>query len=478
MKFEKGKKRRTVLYGSGRELLIVFVNLAGATLLGSLFWKLDFPETNIVLLYSFAIFLIARFCAHPIYGVLAAIAGTLIYNYFFTEPYFTLNVYDSTCLITFMTMTITSLLTSALVSSDQEHLAQTKRKEAQVRALYLLTNELNQARDEAQILEIGTQMIEQTFHQPARFVYGACSSRGWCVQGPQKEFGMFLFDEKTPAVQPDQEEFVRSICECMAIALDREYNVQEKIRSQEERIQEHDRANLLRSISHDLRTPLSAIMGSSEMLQHEQSGQVRKLADGIYQNARWLYDLVENILILTRINDGRMQIHKQPEAVEEVVGYAVGLFEKNNPNQRVDVRLPKDFVMVDMDAKLITQVLLNLLENARKHTPPGQPIELTVKETDREVRFCVADHGAGIRAQDMEHVFEMFYTQAGQAVDAHRGVGLGLTICESIVKAHGGWIKAENRASGQGAMLTFALKKKGENDHGNEQSQDGAHCRG
>ena len=119
MKFEKGKKRRTVLYGSGRELLIVFVNLAGATLLGSLFWKLDFPETNIVLLYSFAIFLIARFCAHPIYGVLAAIAGTLIYNYFFTEPYFTLNVYDSTCLITFMTMTITSLLTSALVSSDQ-----------------------------------------------------------------------------------------------------------------------------------------------------------------------------------------------------------------------------------------------------------------------------------------------------------------------------------------------------------------------
>ena len=121
---KREKKRRTVLYGSGRELLIVFVNLAGATLLGSLFWKLDFPETNIVLLYSFAIFLIARFCAHPIYGVLAAIAGTLIYNYFFTEPYFTLNVYDSTCLITFMTMTITSLLTSALVSSDQEHLAQ------------------------------------------------------------------------------------------------------------------------------------------------------------------------------------------------------------------------------------------------------------------------------------------------------------------------------------------------------------------
>ena len=120
MKVEKGKKRRTVLYGAGRELLIVFVNLAGATLLGSLFWKLDFPETNIVLLYSFAIFLIARFCAHPIYGVLAAIAGTLIYNYFFTEPYFTLNVYDSTCLITFMTMTITSLLTSALGANQAQ----------------------------------------------------------------------------------------------------------------------------------------------------------------------------------------------------------------------------------------------------------------------------------------------------------------------------------------------------------------------
>ena len=244
-------------------------------------------------------------------------------------------------------------------------------------------------------------------------------------------------------------------------ALEAEENAREWVRSREEAAQERYRGNLLRAISHDLRTPLSGIMGTSEMLMDmtQKEDQRYSLAEGIYKDADWLHSLVENILNLTRLQEGRLVLNKQMEAVEEVVGAAVAVMAKRAPEYEISVKIPDDVMIVPMDARLIDQVLVNLLDNAVKHTEPGKEIAVEVQE-DKENKmavFLVSDRGVGIAPKDLDHVFQMFYTTHGKDTDTQRGMGLGLAICESIVNAHGGTITAKNREDGSGAQFIFTL---------------------
>ena len=253
--------------------------------------------------------------------------------------------------------------------------------------------------------------------------------------------------------------------ESTALAMDRLRVMKERIRTREEANQERYRGNLLRAISHDLRTPLAGIMGTSEVIMDmtEKDDARFSLAEGIYKDADWLHSLVENILSLTRLQDGRLTLNKQPEAVEEVIGAAVLAIGKRAPEREIAVQIPDDLLMVPMDARLIGQVLVNLLDNAIKHTQPGEEISVTVSEDKDFAVFTVADRGTGISEQDLPHVFQMFYTTQGKGPDAKRGIGLGLAICESIVTAHGGTIHAQNRRDGKGAEFTFTLPiKEGE----------------
>ncbi len=184
------------------------------------------------------------------------------------------------------------------------------------------------------------------------------------------------------------------------------------------------------------------------------------LAVDIYKDADWLHSLVENILSLTRLQDGKFVLNKQMEAVEEVIGVAVAAIAKRGAgNTKRLAHIPDNVLLIPMDAKLIEQVLVNLLDNAVKHTPPENEISIIVHE-DREKKlaeFIVADRGSGIAEADLPHVFQMFYTTHGKEPDAQRGVGLGLAICESIITAHGGTIAVKNRSDGAGAEFTFTL---------------------
>ncbi len=239
--------------------------------------------------------------------------------------------------------------------------------------------------------------------------------------------------------------------------------LQEQAQSREEITQERYRGNLLRAISHDIRTPLSGIMGTSEMLMDatEQGDPRYALAENIYRDAQWLHGMVENILNLTRLQDGKLALHKQPEAVEEVIGAALLAMEKRTPGRAIDVEMPDHVVMAPMDARLVSQVLINLLDNAHKHTPKEQPITISVCADEETVTITVADRGSGIAECDLPHIFQMFYTTCRRSPDSKRGVGLGLAICQSIVEAHGGSIRAENRKGG-GAAFTFTLPVGGE----------------
>ena len=232
---------------------------------------------------------------------------------------------------------------------------------------------------------------------------------------------------------------------------------QEKVRlaAEHERI----RGNLLRAISHDLRTPLTGILGASSALM-EDSGHLgdqdrRALAAGIQEDAQWLLRMVENLLSITRIDDRVRRIIKQPEPAEEVIGAALSKIHKRYADREIQVSAPSSLLMVPMDVLLIEQVLINLLENAIRHSVTARHITLTLRRAGEYALFSVEDDGRGIAREQLPHLFDGI-PPSGQSSDSTRGMGIGLSVCMSIIKAHGGRMWAQNREEG-GAALRFTL---------------------
>ena len=196
------------------------------------------------------------------------------------------------------------------------------------------------------------------------------------------------------------------------MAMDRIEVTIERVRDRESMERERERANLLRAISHDLRTPLSGIMGTSEMLMDmtDKEDRRQELLQGIYQDADWLKSLVENILSLTRLQDGKIVIQKEMEAIEEVIGCAVAHVERSFPEREIQVEIPEEFRLVPMDAKLIEQVITNLLDNAVKHTIPQEDITVSASYREDTLLVSVRDEGEGIAEADVSNLFKIFYT--------------------------------------------------------------------
>ncbi len=236
---------------------------------------------------------------------------------------------------------------------------------------------------------------------------------------------------------------------------------QEKLRAESER--EKMRANLLRAVSHDLRTPLTAISGSiatvledgGEALSKEQQ---RELLLDAKQDADWLCRMVENLLSITRISGGEIgRIKKQDEIVEEVFSEAVLNFRKRYSDVKISVSVPEEVLLVPMDAMLIEQVIFNLMDNARTHGRRTTGIRLYARQDGNSVAIGVEDNGVGIAPETLPHLFDGSLQLSGSgAADTTRCMGIGLSVCRSIVEAHGGRIYAENLPQG-GARVEFSL---------------------
>lgn len=220
------------------------------------------------------------------------------------------------------------------------------------------------------------------------------------------------------------------------------------------------RANLLRAVSHDLRTPLTGIIGNSESILENSESMTEEekleIVSSMDSDARWLLNMVENLLSVTRIDDSNAGVNKTPEIVDEVVSAAVSKFKKNFPGTEVIVKVPDEPVMVDMDALLIQQVLLNIMHNAKVHSGSTEPIELTVAVEGNDVKFSVRDHGTGIPEDKLETIFDgEGFESVRSSPDGYKGMGIGLSICKTIVRAHGGQIEARNLE--EGAEFIFSL---------------------
>lgn len=489
-------KKKEILQSLLKLVVIVFA----ATVLGKIFTRLGFPETNIVVMYLLAVLLVARFTSGYQYGILSAVVSLLCYNYFFTEPYHTLAVNDPGYLITFSIMLITSVLTSALTTKEKllTEEANERGKESQI--LYMLSSKLSDAADMEAVLKIAAESISHLLQVNVGCIYVGRQSEPIYIQQSGKEQihrsvsdadeirkrytnlrTEYLEEEEAYGYPVNGREHLRavvkidktvnekhlkekkkllhSIMENVSMAMDRIEVTIERVRDRESMERERERANLLRAISHDLRTPLSGIMGTSEMLMDmtDKEDRRQELLQGIYQDADWLKSLVENILSLTRLQDGRIVIQKEMEAIEEVIGCAVAHVERSFPEREIQVEIPEEFRLVPMDAKLIEQVITNLLDNAVKHTRPQEAITVSASYTKDTVEVSVQDEGEGIAEADVPNLFKIFYTSKTRSSDVKRGIGLGLTICETVVNAHGGTITGRNRTDGKGAEFIFTL---------------------
>lgn len=226
---------------------------------------------------------------------------------------------------------------------------------------------------------------------------------------------------------------------------------------------EKTRGNLLRAVSHDLRTPLTSILGASSAIVDNDalltSEERKRLAREIRDDSQWLIRMVENLLSVTRMDDGGRpaRLFKQPEAAEEVVSAAVVRLRKRFPDQAVRVRVPEELLMVPIDAMLIEQVLLNLLENAVIHAHGATEISLNVTATEREAVFEIRDNGCGIDPQVLPQLFERTISHEDtERSDRHRSLGIGLTVCNTIIRAHNGRMSARNLPEG-GASVQFTI---------------------
>ena len=224
------------------------------------------------------------------------------------------------------------------------------------------------------------------------------------------------------------------------------------------------RANLLRAISHDIRTPLTGIIGTAgacieddDILSHEER---LEMLDHIREDSDWLLNMVNNLLTVTRIQEDNASVMKNDEIVEEVIEESVTRLKKRFPSAVIQVQIPVNPLCIPMDAMLIEQVIINLLENALVHAESDEPIQLTVTEEEKEVVFGVRDYGIGVA--DVNTVFDGIPQAASPSSDSHRGMGIGLTICRTIVLAHGGQISAKNHE--HGVEFIFTLPREEEAD--------------
>lgn len=479
------------------------------TLIGLLFYNFGFTEANIITLYILGVMLISVCTRSSICSFVASIASVLTFNFLFTVPRFTLQAYDSEYPITFLVMFLASLLTGSLASKLKSHAKRSAQVAWRTKLLFETSQNLQRAHTQEEIISVTAKQLLKIFQrdivvysidekgllEPEIFLVDGAASPQRYTTAKEREVAQWVLSNNKRAgagteTLPDArctylsirtgervygvvgiaasdkplDSFESSILlsvlgEC-ALALENQKNVEEKEAAAVLAKNEQLRANLLRSISHDLRTPLTSISGNaSNLLSNgplfDAKTKEQMYAD-IYDDAMWLINLVENLLSVSRLEQGRMNLHMTTELIDEVVAEALRHINRKRAEYHFHVQSSDDYLLAQMDAKLIVQVLINILDNAMKYTPPGSDIEIGWKQEGKFIYISVADNGPGIPDQAKPHIFDMFYSASNQIADSRRSMGLGLALCKSIVNAHGGEIMVSDHKP-HGSIFTFSV---------------------
>ncbi|MBW7572846.1 sensor histidine kinase [Caproiciproducens faecalis] len=479
--------------------------LGAATAASFLIVNLSGSYDHLAVIYVLAVALISRFSAGYLWGIFAAIAGVIGTNYYFTYPYHAFNFTISGYPVTFISMLAVSIVISTMTAQIKEQARLSEKREKQTENLYEFSKKLVSANESDQIVSLTLEYLLRFTHQSVIFyltdplnvegtLKSTCDSHRVLLNSREEKSaahrafvnntqemtesclylplssqenvlgvaGLIFENRETP--EPGMLTFFSLLLSQAALALEHRQLAEKQQRIMMEAEKEAMRTNLLRAVSHDLRTPLTSILGASAAIA-ENKGLIDpaahdKLIFDIHEEAEWLIRIVENLLTVTRISQKPATLKKYPEAAEEIVAEAVSRIRRRFPEAKIQVSVPSEFLMVPMDATLIEQVVINLLENSIRHAGRAVPIRLEVfVEEDRAV-FRVSDKGRGIPPEDLSSLLTGIPCSTGKSSDSSRGNGIGLSICNSIVKAHGGEMTAENLKEG-GAAFTFKLPLEG-----------------
>ena len=483
-------------------LTISAVVLLLSSLLGWLFFRLGFTEANIITIYILGVLLIAIFTESKICWVVASVASVLIFNFLFTEPKFTFLAYGSGYPVTFIIMLTASLIIGGTTEKLKTREYQATQTAYRTKILFDANQLIQKASDETEVLRVTANQLKKllnrnviVFDDKAQKVYATKEENADAVMPdceqivlrvtknnvkegkgtdifPESDYTFFpickngknygaigIFAGEKPIDSFDESIVVSVIGEC-AIVIDGIINAKERERVAVFAKNEQLRANLLRSISHDLRTPLTSISGNASNLISNgnviDNATKTQIYEDIYSDSLWLINLVENLLAVTRLEEGRMNINLTTELVGDVIAEALKHIHTKSEKQKITVIQQDDLLLAKMDARLIVQVLINLLDNAVKYTPSDSQITITAKRNGEMVCVSVADNGHGIPDEQKSRVFDMFYTGSTKIADSRRSIGLGLSLCKSIINAHGGEINVTDNTP-HGAIFTFTL---------------------
>ncbi|MVX66682.1 DUF4118 domain-containing protein [Clostridium chromiireducens] len=505
------KKNKIKFNLSLKEILISSLIMLISALATLLIDYLDYGEANIIMIFILGVIIVNIKTRGYILGFICSAISVVLFNYLFTEPRYSLQFYDKSYLVTFPIMLIVAFTIGTLTNKIRREAENSLARENTTQILYRVSRKLLSATGTADVVGIGIKYLSRLLERTvicylaqenklsAPFTYtaikgekdrsllnkdeeavaywtfvndkesGAGTNTFYGAKGyyiPLKSHGKILgvlgISCINGTLKPKQKFIFETVASQIYIALDREILAETQKKSNLEIESERLRSNLLRSVSHDLRSPLAGIKGSvstiietGNLISEETKGE---LLQGIYDDTEWLIRLVENLLSMTRFDGGNLKIRKSIEIVEEVVYEAVQRTSKRFKDHKIEVTVPEEVIMVPMDGSLIEQVLINLFDNAVKFTPKGSVIEVNVYENNKNIIFEVIDNGMGISEEILPHIFERFFTNGDKISDSRRGVGLGLAICKSIVEAHGGTICAYNKES-VGAIFRFNIPK-------------------
>ena len=453
---------------------------------------------NIVMLFLLAVVFVAvRFGRGP--AVLAAFMSVGAFDFFYVPPRFTFSVSDAQYLLTFAVMLVVALVIGQLTAGLKFQARVARARETRVRALYELSRDLSGALMNEQIAEVAARFMRSELKAEATLLLAdeedrlpaAPAASGvdvsvaqWAyahdeaaglgtntlpaspclylpLKAPMRMRGVLAVRPDDPALLagPEQRQLLDTCASLLAISAERIHYVQVAQDTTLQMESERLRNSLLSAISHDLRTPLASLVGLADSLRLTQptpSDQQLEVADAIRDSALRMSALVHNLLDMARLEAGAVQLDRQWQPLEEVVGSALAACDARLAAHPVAVDLPGDLPLVQIDAVLMERVLVNLLENAARYTPAGTAVTVRARALDDSIVLVVEDRGPGLPPGREEAIFEKF--ERGRKESATPGVGLGLAICRAIVQAHGGSIRAENVAGG-GARFIVALPR-------------------
>ena len=461
---QKKIRKRIDLWTALRDWGISVGILVLASGLAFLFSKVGFSEANIIAIYLLAVLLTAMATSTRSSYVLSAIGSILVFNFFFTYPQFSLRVYADGAPLTFFIMLIASLTVGTMTDRMK---GQTKQStQAAFRTNLLLeTNQLLQkAQTDEEVLQACRTQVSKLLGRTVAVLPGVVAgtnkeTRRYPIKVQERVYGTVIIEGAEPLEAFENSVLLSILGEC-ALTLENNRNAREKEVAKLQVENEKLRANLLRSISHDLRTPLTSISGNAGMLLSEleklDNDTIRQMCGDIYDDSAWLINLVENLLAVTKIEEGRMRLQKQPHLLEEIVTEALQHLGRKQTEHIITVNHQNELVLTKCDARLIIQVIINLVDNAIKYTPAGSHITITTKQSEQQTEISVADNGAGIPDSEKEKVFQMFYSGSNPIGDCRRSLGLGLSLCKSIIIAHGGEITVSDNVP-VGTVFTFTI---------------------